>query len=79
MGQARIIREVARQGLLPYPSFFSSTRPFGTPLGPVLLKFTLTISVILALPAKDVFNFIMDLASYPHLVSISMFLWLPNG
>ncbi|EJD06899.1 amino acid transporter [Fomitiporia mediterranea MF3/22] len=67
VGQARVIREVARQGLLPWPEFFASTKPFGTPLGPVLLKHILTILVILALPAADAFNFLLDLASYPHL------------
>jgi amino acid transporter len=69
VGQARIIREVARQGLLPYPGFFASTKPFGTPLGPVVLKYFLTVIVILAVPARDAFNFVLDLASYPHLVS----------
>ncbi|RXW21748.1 hypothetical protein EST38_g4118 [Candolleomyces aberdarensis] len=68
VGQARIIREVARQGLLPYPSFFASTRPFGTPLGPVALKAFLTVIVILAVPARDTFNFVLDLASYPNLI-----------
>ncbi|KAJ8583634.1 hypothetical protein M405DRAFT_717059, partial [Rhizopogon salebrosus TDB-379] len=29
VGRTRILREVARQGLLPYPGFFASTRPFG--------------------------------------------------
>ncbi|KAM6488831.1 Amino acid/polyamine transporter I [Amanita muscaria] len=38
VGQARMIREVARQGLLPHPKFFASTRPFGTPIGPAALK-----------------------------------------
>ncbi|KAF9474234.1 amino acid transporter [Pholiota conissans] len=66
--QARIVREVARQGLLPYPSFFSSIKPFGTPLGPVALRTTFTALVILAIPAKDAFNFIIDLTSYPNLV-----------
>lgn len=69
IGQARVIREVARQGLLPWPEFFASTEPFGTPLGPVLLKYVLTVIVILALPAADAFNFLLDLASYPGLVS----------
>ncbi|KAI0064764.1 amino acid transporter [Artomyces pyxidatus] len=68
VGQARVIREVARQGLLPYPQFFASTKPFGTPLAPVALKYVLTALVILALPAKDAFNFLLDLASYPNLV-----------
>ncbi|KAF9003971.1 amino acid transporter [Cyathus striatus] len=79
IGQARIIREVARQGLLPYPSFFSSTKPFGTPIGPVGLKGFLTLLVILAVPAKDAFNFVLDLASYPHLVfqcAMSVGVWI---
>ncbi|KAG0695133.1 amino acid/polyamine transporter I [Suillus ampliporus] len=68
IGQARILREVARQGLLPYPRFFASTKPFGTPLAPVCLKYFLTVFVIVALPAQDAFNFLLDLASYPNLV-----------
>ncbi|KAI5122269.1 hypothetical protein M0805_002350 [Coniferiporia weirii] len=67
VGQARVIREVARQGLLPWAEFFASTVPFGTPLGPVLLKYLLTVFVILALPAADAFNFLLDLASYPSM------------
>ena len=68
VGQARVLREVARQGLLPYSTFFASTRPFGTPLGPVALKYALTVMVLAVLPARDAYNFILDLASYPNLV-----------
>ncbi|KAH9003017.1 amino acid transporter [Lactarius hatsudake] len=68
VGKARVLREVARQGLLPYATFFASTRPFGTPLGPVALKYALTVLVISVLPARDAFNFTVDLASYPALV-----------
>ncbi|KAI0254963.1 hypothetical protein BJV78DRAFT_1151812 [Lactifluus subvellereus] len=68
VGQARVLREVARQGLLPYPTFFASIRPFGTPLGPVALKYALTVLVVSLLPVPDAFNFLLDLASYPHLV-----------
>lgn len=72
-----MIREVARQGLLPYPGFFSSTKPFGTPLGPAALKGFLTIVVLVAIPAKDAFNFVLDLASYPKLVNVVvLFLFL---
>jgi len=79
LGQARVLREVARQGLLPYPTFFASTRPFGTPLGPVALKYALTVLVISVLPARDAFNFLLDLASYPYLifnVATAIGLWL---
>ncbi|KAG1736583.1 amino acid/polyamine transporter I [Suillus lakei] len=79
VGQARVLREVARQGLLPYPRFFASTKPFGTPLAPVCLKYLLTVFVVVALPARDAFNFLLDLASYPNLVfnaATAIGLWL---
>ncbi|KAI0120622.1 amino acid permease-domain-containing protein [Xylariales sp. AK1849] len=65
IGTSRMIRECGRQGVLPWPRFWASTRPFGTPLGPYLVKWGLTIIVILAAPAGDVFNFIVDLQTYP--------------
>ncbi|KIL53804.1 hypothetical protein M378DRAFT_114171 [Amanita muscaria Koide BX008] len=68
-----MIREVARQGLLPHPKFFASTRPFGTPIGPVALKCAVTFLVILAVPAKDAYDFILDLTSYPRLVNQLIF------
>ncbi|KAG1798529.1 amino acid/polyamine transporter I [Suillus plorans] len=79
VGQTRALREIARQGLLPYPRFFASTKPFGTPLGPVCLKYFLTVFVMVALPARDAFNFLLDLASYPNLVfhvATAVGLWL---
>ena len=57
IGQSRIIRECGRQGVLPFPHFWASTRPFGTPLGPYSLKYAMTILMILAPPAGDAFNF----------------------
>ena len=60
IGKARVIREIARQGLLPYPEFFASTKPFGTPLGPILMKYVLTVTVILVVPAADAFSFLLD-------------------
>ena len=63
-----MLHEAAHQGLLPYPRFFASTKPFDTPLAPVCLKYLLSVFAIVALPAQDTFNFLVDLASYPNLV-----------
>ena len=52
---------VNRQGVLPFPRFWASTRPFGTPLGPYLIKWAMTILMILAPPAGDAFNFSMPI------------------
>ncbi|CZR58395.1 related to methionine transport protein, high affinity [Phialocephala subalpina] len=65
IGSSRVIRECGRQGVLPYPRVWASTRPFGTPLAPYILKWGLTVLMILAPPAGDAFNFIVDLQSYP--------------
>ncbi|CAI7592289.1 unnamed protein product [Penicillium glandicola] len=65
IGQSRMLRECGRQGVLPFTTFWTSTRPFGTPLGPYFLKWALTVIMILAPPAGDAFNFIVDLGVYP--------------
>ncbi|KAJ5166775.1 uncharacterized protein N7482_005556 [Penicillium canariense] len=65
IGQSRVLRECGRQGVLPWTNFWTSTRPFGTPIGPYAVKWVLTIVMILAPPAGDAFNFIVDLSIYP--------------
>ena len=47
LSHSRVFREVARQGIFPFSTFFSSTKPFGTPAAPMLLKFVLTSIVII--------------------------------
>lgn len=65
IGHSRVVREVGRQGVLPYPAFWTNTWPFGTPAGPLLVKLLLTIIVIMVPPPGDAFNFVIDLQSYP--------------
>lgn len=45
------------QGVLPYPKFWVTTKPFGTPIGPYLLKWIMTFIMIVAPPAGDAFQF----------------------
>ena len=70
IGTTRQIRECARQGVIPWPHVWASTRPFGTPFAPVLLKWVMTCVVILALPFGDAFDFLVDLRSYPDSIFI---------
>ncbi|KAJ1714526.1 high affinity methionine permease [Aspergillus flavus] len=62
---SRMLRETGRQGVLPWPKFWTSTKPFGTPLGPYLVQWSITVIMILAPPAGDAFNFVVDLSVYP--------------
>ncbi|RYP61398.1 hypothetical protein DL769_007721 [Monosporascus sp. CRB-8-3] len=66
IGQSRVIREIGRQGVLPFTSFWVSTKPFGTPLGPYLLKWLMTFVMIVAPPAGDAFTFVVSLKTYPE-------------
>ncbi|KAF9880069.1 high affinity methionine permease [Colletotrichum karsti] len=65
IGSSRMIREIGRQGVLPFTEFWVSTKPFGTPLGPYLLKWGMTFIMIVAPPAGDAFSFVVDLQTYP--------------
>jgi amino acid transporter len=57
IGQSRQLREVGRQGVLPWTKFWVSTKPFGTPLGPYLFKWALTVIMIIGPPQGDAFQF----------------------
>lgn len=66
IGQSRLIREIGRQGVLPFAPFWVSVRPFGTPLGPYLLQWATTFLMIVAPPAGDAFQFVVSLKVYPE-------------
>lgn len=68
VNQSRQIREIGRQGVLPWTEFWVSTKPFGTPLGPYLLKWAFTFLMIVAPPAGDAFQFVVSLKSYPEAI-----------
>jgi amino acid transporter len=57
IGISRRLRECGRQGVLPWTSFWVSTKPFGTPLGPYAVIWGLTCLLILAIPSGDAFTF----------------------
>lgn len=57
IGLSRRIRECGRQGVLPWTTFWVSTKPFGTTLGPYAVIWSLTALMILAIPAGDAFTF----------------------
>ncbi|KAG5916135.1 hypothetical protein E4U42_007792 [Claviceps africana] len=68
IGQSRMIREIGRQGVLPFTDFWVTTRPFGTPIGPYVLKWLMTFVMIAAPPAGDAFQFVVSLRTYPEAI-----------
>ncbi|CEL61091.1 High-affinity methionine permease OS=Saccharomyces cerevisiae (strain ATCC 204508 / S288c) GN=MUP1 PE=1 SV=1 [Rhizoctonia solani AG-1 IB] len=65
---ARMLREAGRQGVLPFATFWSRVGRFKTPYGPLLLKWVLSMFLVIATPAGDTFAFLVDLSGYPGLV-----------
>ncbi|KAI0191599.1 high-affinity methionine permease [Astrocystis sublimbata] len=79
IGQSRLIREIGRQGVLPFTEFWVSTKPFGTPIGPYFIKWLVTIIFIVAPPAGDAFQFVVSLKTYPDgifFVAMAIGLWI---
>ncbi|KAK7525860.1 high affinity methionine permease [Phyllosticta citriasiana] len=66
--QARVNQELAKEGVIPFPRFWASSWPFGSPSAGLLLHFIPSFIVIVAIPFGDAYNFIVDLEGYPSSV-----------
>lgn len=65
---ARVHQELAKEGVLPFPKFWASSWPFGSPSAGLFLHWIPSFIVIVAVPFGDAYNFILDLEGYPRSV-----------
>ncbi|OCF32482.1 high-affinity methionine permease [Kwoniella heveanensis BCC8398] len=65
IGHSRMIREIGRQGVLPWPEFWVTTKPFGTPTGALIAIWVVSFIIVIAPPAGSAFNFIVAIQNYP--------------
>jgi amino acid transporter len=63
--QSRINQEIARQGFLPFSRHLSSSKPFNTPLGGLIVHLIPSLVVILLPPQGAIYSFILELKAYP--------------
>jgi amino acid transporter len=63
--QSRINQEIARQGFLPFSHRLSSSKPFNTPLGGLVVHLIPSLVVILVPPQGAIYSFILELKAYP--------------
>ena len=63
--QARVNQELAKEGVIPFPKFWASNWPFGSPSTGLLLHFIPSFIIIVAIPFGDAYSFIQDLEGYP--------------
>lgn len=64
LSHSRALRECGRQGVLPYSQFWTQTKPFGTPIGPIFVTWLVNFIMIVAPPAGSAYNFIVDMGTY---------------
>ncbi|KAG5363771.1 High-affinity methionine permease [Yarrowia sp. B02] len=57
--------EVAKDHILPFTSFWTSLKPFGTPAAAFLLHWIITVVVLVLPPAGEVYEIIIDMYTYP--------------
>lgn len=55
---------MARQGFLPFSHVFASTRPFGSPLGGLIVHYFPSVLVIVLPPSSSVYSFIAEVEGY---------------
>lgn len=63
--QSRVNQELAKEGVIPWPRFWASNWPFGSPSAGLVLHFIPSLIVIVAIPFGNAYNFIIDLEGYP--------------
>ena len=78
--QSRVNQELAKEGVIPFPRFWASSWPFGSPSAGLLLHFIPSFIVIVAIPFGNAYSFILDLEGYPSSIIILFvvvgFFWL---
>lgn len=63
--QGRIIQSLGREGILPFSKFWATSKPFNSPFVGLMQHCIVCIVTIVAPPAGDGFNFVLNLVSYP--------------
>ncbi|ODM22473.1 hypothetical protein SI65_00061 [Aspergillus cristatus] len=68
----RVIQELAKDGITPFPTLFMQNRPFRTPIWGLLIHFGVTVLFICAPPAGDAFDFVVNLTTYPGVFLLTL-------
>ncbi|KAA8910684.1 high-affinity methionine permease [Sphaerosporella brunnea] len=62
---SRVNQEFAKEGILPFPKFWASNKPFNAPAASLFLHWLVSVIFLVAPPAGDAYGFIVDLYTYP--------------
>lgn len=62
---SRVVQEIGKHDILPFSAFLASDRPWGTPAAALGLHFVMTVLTLTLPPAGDIYNFVVDVSTYP--------------
>lgn len=63
--QARVNRELGRDGLLPFSRFFAGKKGDDDPVPGLFLHWFVSVLVIVVPPPGEIYNFLVDIGGYP--------------
>jgi amino acid transporter len=69
---ARVLQELAKDGITPFPNLIMQNRPFKTPIVCLTIYLGITIIFICAPPIGDAFNFVVGLGTYPTVFLLTL-------
>ncbi|KAM3431459.1 hypothetical protein NHJ13734_007279 [Beauveria thailandica] len=61
---ARLKHEIARQGFLPFSDLLSSTKPFNSPFGGLVVNYIPSLLIIALPPSDRIYSFILEVEGY---------------
>ncbi|KAJ5771237.1 uncharacterized protein N7511_003288, partial [Penicillium nucicola] len=67
----RVIQELAKDGIMPFPDIIMQNRPFRTPIWALFIHLGMTVLFICGPPAGDAFEFVVSLNSYPTVLLLT--------
>ncbi|KAJ7624809.1 APC amino acid permease [Roridomyces roridus] len=62
--QGRVIQELGREGVLPLSALFSTNKPFGAPMGGLVVLYLLSVTMVIAPPPGDAYLLLLSMSSY---------------
>ncbi|KAJ7600512.1 APC amino acid permease [Mycena floridula] len=60
----RVIQELGREGVLPFPAFFASNKPFNAPFSGMFAIYVISCYFVVVPPPGDAYLFMLSLSSY---------------
>jgi amino acid transporter len=65
---ARVLQELAKEGVIPFNKFWASTWPANAPSSALLLHFIPSFIMIICVPSGDAYNFIVNVEGYARAI-----------